>query len=93
MADPMEVEPELTDNRKAREHDGPEDKDLKDLEEKHTEPTSPNGSKVEKVQTAKKEEEKPKPSKLKELWAKIGLDMGTALMMFKCVVHNHTLQA
>lgn len=84
MADAVGVEPKLTDNKKAREHD-PEDDDIEAVKEKHTEPASPNGSKVEKVETAKKEEEKPKPSKFKELWGKIGLDAGTLLMMFKWV--------
>ena len=42
---------------------------------------SSNGSNHEKVQTGKKEE--PKPSKLKQTWGKLGLDLGTCLMMFK----------
>ena len=33
------------------------------------------------------EEGKSKPSKVKELWSKLGLDIGTALMMFKWVQH------
>ena len=85
MADAAEVEPELTDNRKERTQD-PEDDEVKDVEEEHAGPTSSNASKVEKVETGKKEEKKPKPSKLKELWGKIGLDTGTLLMMFKWVV-------
>jgi hypothetical protein len=80
MADAVEVDPELTESRKVRAQD-PEDDEVKDVEEKHTEPTSTNGSKVEKVETSTKE--KPKPSKLKELWGKIGLDTRTLLMMFK----------
>jgi hypothetical protein len=81
MANAVDVEPELTDNRKARADE--EDDDVKDVEEKHTEPTSPIGH-------TKKEEEKPKPSKLKELWGKIGLDTGTLLMMFKWVMSNQS---
>ena len=82
MADAVEVEPELPDNRKTKVQD-PEDDEVKDVEEKYAEPTGSNGSKVKKVETSKKEEEKPKPSKLKELWGNIGLDTGTVLMMFK----------
>ena len=44
---------------------------------------SPAGSKAEKVSTGDKETEKKKPSKVKELWGKLGLDMGTVMMMFK----------
>jgi hypothetical protein len=84
MADAVDVEPEFTDNRKARAQD-PTDDDVKDVEEKLTEPTNFNGSKVEKIETVKIEEEKPKPSRIKELWGKIGLDVGTLLMMFKWV--------
>jgi hypothetical protein len=82
MADAVEVEPEMTDNRKAKEDDAT-DKYNKDVEDDHTEPTTSNGSKVEKVRTAKTEEEKPKPSKFNELWGKFGLDIGTLMMMFK----------
>ena len=82
MADAMDVETELTDNRKARAQD-PKDDEVKDVEGKHAKPTSSNGSKVEKVETSKKAQDKPKPSKLKGLWGKIGLDAGTLLMMFK----------
>jgi hypothetical protein len=82
MADAVDVEPELTNNRKAKAQDH-EDDEVKEVEEKHAEPTSSNGSKIEKVETSKKAQEKPKPSKLKELWGKIGLDAGTLLMMFK----------
>lgn len=81
MADTAELKPESTDNRKARQSD-PEDNVIKDAEEMYTEPANPNGSTVEKAQTAR-EEEKPKPSKLKELWGRLGLDIGTIMMMFK----------
>jgi hypothetical protein len=62
----------LTDNRK----DGDEG------DEKAAALSSSSGSKADKVQTGKKEE-KPKPSKFKEIWEKAGLDVGTCLMMFK----------
>ena len=79
MADAVDVEPALTDNRNAKAVE--EDDDVKDAEEVHTEPTSLNGH-------AKDEEEQPKPSKFKELWGKLGLDIGTVMMMFKCVTSN-----
>jgi len=74
--------------------DGPEDRDIEAGDEIRkeelgentiTEPLSSHGSKAEKVQSAKPKQEgtKAKPSKLKEMWAKIGLDMATVLMMFK----------
>ncbi|KAK0128695.1 hypothetical protein ONS95_000651, partial [Cadophora gregata] len=46
---------------------------------------SPAGSKTEKVSSGDKivEEKKKQPSKVKELWGKLGLDMGTVMMMFK----------
>jgi hypothetical protein len=50
--------------------------------------TSSHDSKTERVQTEKSsasgQQGEPKaPSKLKVIWGKIGLDMGTAMMMFK----------
>jgi hypothetical protein len=55
-------------------------------EDKTTELSSDNSSKPGHFQPAEKEEEPeepPKPSKFQEIWGKIGLDMGTVLMMFK----------
>jgi hypothetical protein len=50
---------------------------------------SSHGSKAENVQTGQKEddakEEKPSPSKFKQTFGKLGLDMGTVMMMFKLV--------
>lgn len=83
MAD--DVEADSTDNRKAGvQHAG--DEAAADAEENPV--SSSNGSKPEKVESGEvveEEEEIPKPSKLKELWAKLGLDPGTLLMMFKFV--------
>lgn len=56
---------------------------LNDQDAKGPEVHSPAGSKSEKVSTGEKETEKKKPSKVKELWGKLGLDMGTVMMMFK----------
>ncbi|CZS95803.1 uncharacterized protein RAG0_05328 [Rhynchosporium agropyri] len=44
---------------------------------------SPPGSNLEQNATSDKAEEKKKPSKVKALWGKLGLDMGTVMMMFK----------
>lgn len=56
---------------------------LNDRETKAPEVHSPIGSKSEKVSTGHNVEEKRRPSKVKELWGKLGLDMGTVMMMFK----------
>jgi hypothetical protein len=69
----------LTDNPK----DGDKEQTIrKEGDEKAAALPSSSGSKANKVQTGKKEE-KPKPSKFKEMWEKAGLDVGTCLMMFK----------
>jgi hypothetical protein len=44
--------------------------------------SSANDEKPAGAQEIEEEEEK-KPSKLKEIWGKIGLDVGTVMMMFK----------
>jgi hypothetical protein len=49
---------------------------------------SSHGSKAGNVQTGQKEDdakEKPSPSKFKQMFGKLGLDMGTVMMMFKLV--------
>lgn len=43
--------------------------------------TNSNGSK-----SGKKEDEKLQPSGLRTLWGKLGLDIGTVMMMFKYVL-------
>jgi hypothetical protein len=86
-----ETQPDLTDGRKDRDIEARDETRKEELgtvqngENKSSEPSSSRGSKAEKVQSAKQKEEgaRAKPSKLKEMWAKIGLDMGTVLMMFK----------
>ncbi len=45
----------------------------------------PDGKRVLSGDSEKKREEEKKPSKLKEMWGRLGLDMGTAMMMFKYV--------
>ncbi|KAL2075689.1 hypothetical protein VTL71DRAFT_632 [Oculimacula yallundae] len=44
---------------------------------------SPTGSNAQPNSTGEKVDEKKKPSKVKELWGKLELDMGTVMMMFK----------
>jgi hypothetical protein len=87
MAD-LNIDPELADTEKAR-GNGPQEND-RDV--KPTEYMSPNGSNAENAQTEMKEDEKPKPSKLKELWAKLGLDAGTLVMMIKLVSEAQLLR-
>ena len=87
FADDAEMEPDTTEHRKPRDH-GIEDSTVKDGDGKVEEETSNQGSDAEKVQSGEKEEKKAdeqKPSKLKEIWAKLGLDIGTVMMMFKYV--------
>jgi hypothetical protein len=85
-----ETQPDSPDGRKDRDIEAVYETRKEELgtvqnaENKSSGPSSSRGSKAEKVQSAKqKEGAKAKPSKLKEMWAKIGLDMGTVLMMFK----------
>jgi hypothetical protein len=83
MADDVGAEPDMTEHRKPRDHEI-EGVTVKDGDKNIGETSSSHGSKAKKVQSGQKEEEK-KPSKLKETWGKLGLDMGTVLMMFKYV--------
>jgi hypothetical protein len=87
MADPAGLEPDVTEQRKARD---PEvgGSTANDENNKIEDEPSVHGSNPEKVQSRGKEEkivEEKKPSKLHEMFGKLGLDMGTALMMFKYV--------
>lgn len=61
-------EPELIDSRNVRAADTERDAGG------DAEASNSNGT---------KDEEKPRPSKLKRIWAKIDLDLGTLMMMFK----------
>ena len=84
MADALNVESESAGNRNARAQK-PDEGEAQDIEEDQRVPISSSGVEAEKVRTAKKPEEEPKPSKLKEFWGKLGLDPGTLMMMFKWV--------
>jgi hypothetical protein len=86
MAQVAANEPGLREARDTRNGDiqqGP----VKDGERKAAELSSNHKSKAEMVQTGQKEndakEEKPSPSKFKQMFGKLGLDMGTVMMMFK----------
>ncbi len=85
----MEVEAETPENRKLREGErvvavGEGNAIGKDGDAKTPDLLrSPEPSKPAKVQTGGKDADKPKPSKFKELLGKLGLDLGTVLMMFK----------
>ncbi len=80
----VEADPRLPDNREFRnmereEQDGnAKSEDHKVLGSQYT----PSDSKNEKFNKGVKDEEK-KSSKLKELWGKLRLDLGTLLMMLK----------
>lgn len=86
MSPAVEDEPEGIGKREVRVQDAEEDVG-KDVGDKPAEVSSSrsNGPEVKKIETGKKEEEeeKPKPSKIKGMWAKLDLDLGTLMMMFK----------
>jgi len=83
MAGDVGAEPEVAERRKPRD---PETggSTAQSGDERIAETSSNHGPKAEKAETGPKEEEN-KASKLKKAWAKLGLDMGTVLMMFKYV--------
>lgn len=88
MANDKEVEPDLAEqHRMPRDHESGAPA-MKDDDEKIGGQGNSQGPKGEHVPTGdseKQREEEKKPSKLKEMWGKLGLDMGTAMMMFKYV--------
>jgi hypothetical protein len=83
MADAVGAGPNVTEHRKPRDPET-EGSTEKNSDENIGEASSNHGSKVERVQNGEEKEEK-KPSKWKEIWGKLGLDMGTVLMMFKYI--------
>jgi hypothetical protein len=75
----------VTENRKPRDPEI-EHSPVKDVNGKVEEEVQ--GSNTERVQSAKivvKKDDEKKPSKIKEMWGKLELDMGTVMMMFKYV--------
>ena len=74
------TEPDVTENRKPRDPEI-EHSPVKDVNGKAEEEVQ--GSNTERVQSAKIVVKK--PSKIKEMWGKLELDMGTVMMMFKYV--------
>jgi hypothetical protein len=88
MADDAAVEPDMTEHRKPRDRET-ESPTVKEGDEKIDELPSNHGSNAENVRSGEKEEkqavEEEKPSKVKEMWGRLGLDMGTVMMMFKYV--------
>jgi hypothetical protein len=87
MANDKDVEPDLAEqHRMPRDHENgaPAIEDEDGKIERQGNNQGPNGEHLPGGDREKKMEEK-KPSKLKEMWGKLGLDMGTAMMMFKYV--------
>ena len=88
MANDKDVEPDLAEqHRMLRDHESGAPA-MKDDEEKiggQGISQGPNGEHVPSEEREKQREEEKKPSKLKKMWGKLGLDMGTAMMMFKYV--------
>lgn len=85
MSAAVEDSPELLDNRELPVEDA--EKDTEDAEndvgDRPVEASKSKGVKAEKAVIGAKDEEEAKPSKLKRIWAKIDLDIGTLMMMFK----------
>lgn len=90
---------DLVDSRKHRDEDGDENGVLNGEEPKGKskeidEDVLGNGDAKpvgKETKDAKEEEKSPKkPSKLKVLWGKVGLDVGTVMMMFKSVSFLHS---
>lgn len=74
---------QLSNDRKDREN-GNGERGIENQEAENPDLLSSHGSKAGNVNGGEADEEKPKkPSKLKEIWSKIGLDIGTVMMMFK----------
>ena len=91
MADDAGAEPAVTKTRKPQDQEI-EASPVKDDDRKVEEEVSNQGSNTERAQSRENEEKKDdekKPSKLKEMWGKLGLDMGTVMMMFKYVWPSH----
>ena len=80
MADNAGVEPGMTEHRNPRDHEI-EAPTVKEGDEKIEKQSSNHGSNAENVRSGEKEEKK----KEEEMWGKLGLDMGTVMMMFKYV--------
>ena len=84
MAEAVATEPGSSNGREARER---EDKspDIEDSEPKAPDAPVPNTSHDPSNEKAVEDsaEEKPKSSKLNQIWGKIGLDLPTVMMMFK----------
>ncbi|KFY72534.1 hypothetical protein V499_07347 [Pseudogymnoascus sp. VKM F-103] len=83
MSAAVEDRPEPVDNRELPAEDAEKDTEdgQNDVRDKPAEASKSKDAKAENDGT--KDEEEPKPSKLKRIWAKIDLDIGTLMMMFK----------
>jgi hypothetical protein len=85
MADVAGIQPEMTENRKPRD-DEIGGSTAKDGNGKIEEEANDQGSSNERVESGPSEDkqgDEKKLSKLKDMWGKLGLDMGTIMMMFK----------
>jgi hypothetical protein len=84
MAQVTANEPDLGGTREARNGDVGQGV-VKNGDGKAEKVSSSHGSKAENVQTGQNDvkEEKPSLSKFKQMFGKLGLDIGTVMMMFK----------
>jgi hypothetical protein len=88
MADDAGLEPDASKHRKRRDHEVG-GSTVEDGTGKVEEEASNQRSNAERAGSRANEErqaEEKKPSKLQEMWGKLGLDMGTVMMMFKYVL-------
>lgn len=84
MSAAVEDRPELLDNREMPAEDAEKDtEDAQNDVDKPAKASKSKDTKAEKAVIGTKDEDEPKPSKFKRIWAKIDLDIGTLMMMFK----------
>lgn len=81
MSAAVEYRLEPVGTRELPAEDAEKDTEGGDVGDKPAEASKSKDAKAKKDGT--KDEEEPKPSKLKRIWAKIDLDIGTLMMMFK----------
>jgi len=83
----VEADPEVSPDRRPRRTENEVENGKATIEDERAPGSSQSPSKAEHVANGVNDEEKKKkkPSKLKVLWGKLGLDLGTVLMMFKWV--------
>ncbi|OBT82678.1 hypothetical protein VE02_09333 [Pseudogymnoascus sp. 03VT05] len=77
--------PEPVDTRETQAEDAEKDTEdaQNDVGDKPPEASKSKDAEAEETVLGTKDEDEPKPSKIKRIWAKLDLDLGTLMMMFK----------